>query len=203
MVFFYPKANTPGCTNQACGLRDVAEQIGDTVIVGISPDMPDKLDSFDDEAFAGVHSAERPRTRRGREIRGLGREEALRQDLHGDHPQRLPHRREGQGRTGLVQGQPQGHRKKLLAALAEPDRLWPTWARRTVSQAPSRLASSSARRASNSRSAELIAIWRPTTAAMHGQHDDRQPSSQVAGALLGCGVFAHVPTIPELSDRTR
>ena len=23
LVFFYPKANTPGCTQQACGLRDV------------------------------------------------------------------------------------------------------------------------------------------------------------------------------------
>jgi thioredoxin-dependent peroxiredoxin len=47
MVFFYPRANTPGCTTQACGLRDVADQVGDTVIIGISPDMPDKLKSFD------------------------------------------------------------------------------------------------------------------------------------------------------------
>lgn len=47
LVFFYPKANTPGCTTQACGLRDIAEDIGDTAIIGISPDMPDKLTSFD------------------------------------------------------------------------------------------------------------------------------------------------------------
>jgi peroxiredoxin Q/BCP len=47
MVFFYPRANTPGCTTQACGLRDVADEVGDTVIIGISPDMPDKLESFD------------------------------------------------------------------------------------------------------------------------------------------------------------
>jgi peroxiredoxin Q/BCP len=40
LVFFYPKASTPGCTQQACGLRDVAGQVGDTVIVGISPDKP-------------------------------------------------------------------------------------------------------------------------------------------------------------------
>ena len=32
MVFFYPKADTPGCTAQACGLRDVAGDVGDTVI---------------------------------------------------------------------------------------------------------------------------------------------------------------------------
>lgn len=40
LVFFYPKADTSGCTAQACGLRDVAGQVGDTAIVGISPDLP-------------------------------------------------------------------------------------------------------------------------------------------------------------------
>ena len=53
LVFFYPKANTPGCTNQACGLRDVADQVGDTVIIGISPDQPDKLESFDTKHSLG------------------------------------------------------------------------------------------------------------------------------------------------------
>jgi peroxiredoxin Q/BCP len=47
LVYFYPKADTPGCTAQSCGLRDVADQIGDTVIVGISPDQPEKLAKFD------------------------------------------------------------------------------------------------------------------------------------------------------------
>lgn len=47
LVFFYPKADTPGCTSQACGLRDVAEEIGDTVVIGISPDLPPKLEKFD------------------------------------------------------------------------------------------------------------------------------------------------------------
>jgi peroxiredoxin Q/BCP len=47
LVFFYPKANTPGCTTQACGLRDVADEIGDTAIIGISPDLPDQQATFD------------------------------------------------------------------------------------------------------------------------------------------------------------
>lgn len=47
LVYFYPKAGTPGCTTQACGLRDVADRIGHTAIVGISPDTPSKLASFD------------------------------------------------------------------------------------------------------------------------------------------------------------
>ena len=40
LLFFYPRASTPGCTQQACGLRDIAGEIGDTRIVGVSPDKP-------------------------------------------------------------------------------------------------------------------------------------------------------------------
>lgn len=47
LVYFYPKASTPGCTTQACGLRDARDEIGDTVVVGISPDKPAALTKFD------------------------------------------------------------------------------------------------------------------------------------------------------------
>jgi peroxiredoxin Q/BCP len=47
LIFFYPKADTPGCTQQACGLRDVAGEVGDTAVVGISPDPPAKQAKFD------------------------------------------------------------------------------------------------------------------------------------------------------------
>ena len=53
LVYFYPKADTPGCTTQACGLRDVAGQIGDTVVVGISPDAPARLAKFDEKHGLG------------------------------------------------------------------------------------------------------------------------------------------------------
>jgi thioredoxin-dependent peroxiredoxin len=53
LVYFYPKADTPGCTTQACGLRDVREDVGDAVIVGISPDQPDKQKKFDDKYSLG------------------------------------------------------------------------------------------------------------------------------------------------------
>jgi len=53
LVFFYPKANTGGCTTQACGLRDVVDEIGDTAIVGISPDEPAKQKSWDDKHGLG------------------------------------------------------------------------------------------------------------------------------------------------------
>lgn len=53
LVYFYPKADTPGCTKQSCNLRDIAGDIGDTVILGISPDMPDKQKKFDEKYELG------------------------------------------------------------------------------------------------------------------------------------------------------
>ena len=53
LVFFYPKADTPGCTAQSCGLRDVAGEVGDTVIVGISPDKPARQAKFDEKHGLG------------------------------------------------------------------------------------------------------------------------------------------------------
>src|SRR4051794_13098762 len=53
LVYFYPKADTPGCTTQACGLRDIAGDIGDTVVLGISPDLPAKQKKFDDKYGLG------------------------------------------------------------------------------------------------------------------------------------------------------
>jgi peroxiredoxin Q/BCP len=66
LVYFYPKADTPGCTTQACGLRDIAGEIGDTVILGVSPDQPEKLKKFDDKhslGFTLLSDPEHPRTR--------------------------------------------------------------------------------------------------------------------------------------------
>lgn len=51
VLYFYPKASTPGCTTQACGLRDANQELAesDTVIIGISPDNPQKLKKFIDK----------------------------------------------------------------------------------------------------------------------------------------------------------
>ncbi|MBN6080301.1 thioredoxin-dependent thiol peroxidase [Aggregatibacter actinomycetemcomitans] len=48
LVYFYPKALTPGCTTQACGLRDSKAELDKlgVVILGISPDSPKKLAQF-------------------------------------------------------------------------------------------------------------------------------------------------------------
>lgn len=53
LVYFYPKADTPGCTAQSCGLRDIAGQVGDTAIIGISPDTPEDQLAFDQKFSLG------------------------------------------------------------------------------------------------------------------------------------------------------
>ena len=53
LVYFYPKADTPGCSQQACALRDARPDIGDTVVLGISPDKPAKLEKFDTKYSLG------------------------------------------------------------------------------------------------------------------------------------------------------
>lgn len=51
LLYFYPKAATPGCTTQACGLRDSLAELTqlDTEVLGLSPDSPAKLQKFTDK----------------------------------------------------------------------------------------------------------------------------------------------------------
>lgn len=51
VVFFYPKANTPGCTKQACSLRDAfADLSKDGVqVLGVSFDKPEAQKKFRDD----------------------------------------------------------------------------------------------------------------------------------------------------------
>ncbi|WP_018690669.1 thioredoxin-dependent thiol peroxidase [Algicola sagamiensis] len=51
LVYFYPKAMTPGCTVQAQGLRDIQTQIQekDTVVLGISIDPVKRLTKFEEK----------------------------------------------------------------------------------------------------------------------------------------------------------
>ena len=53
LVYFYPKADTPGCTKQACGLNEVLGDIGDTAVIGISPDKPSKQLKFAEKYSLG------------------------------------------------------------------------------------------------------------------------------------------------------
>ena len=51
VLYFYPKANTPGCTTQACGVRDHASDYAgvDAVVLGVSPDPIKAVRKFHDK----------------------------------------------------------------------------------------------------------------------------------------------------------
>lgn len=51
VLYFYPKALTPGCTTQACGIRDSRAELAelDTVVLGVSPDPVSLLAKFVDK----------------------------------------------------------------------------------------------------------------------------------------------------------
>lgn len=51
VLYFYPKAMTPGCTVQACGIRDSQKALAkaDTVVLGVSPDPVARLGKFIDK----------------------------------------------------------------------------------------------------------------------------------------------------------
>lgn len=51
LVYFYPRANTPGCTKEACDFRDSLEELNglNIAVVGISPDKPEALAKFRDD----------------------------------------------------------------------------------------------------------------------------------------------------------
>ena len=55
VLYFYPKADTPGCTTQACGIRDreADYEAAGAVVLGVSPDEPKKLRRFADKHGLG------------------------------------------------------------------------------------------------------------------------------------------------------
>ena len=55
LVYFYPEADTPGCTTQSCAVRDAREDLSSlgVDVVGISPDEPEKQARFDQKFGLG------------------------------------------------------------------------------------------------------------------------------------------------------
>ncbi|MBV9415529.1 MAG: thioredoxin-dependent thiol peroxidase [Solirubrobacterales bacterium] len=55
VLYFYPKADTPGCTTQACGVRDrrTDYERSDAVVLGVSPDPVKAVSKFDEKFGLG------------------------------------------------------------------------------------------------------------------------------------------------------
>jgi thioredoxin-dependent peroxiredoxin len=92
VIYFYPKDDTPGCTTEACGFRDLHGDIAghDAEIWGISPDgsgshaafrakygLPFTLLSDEDHAVAEAWGAWREKTNYGKTYMGIGRSSFL------------------------------------------------------------------------------------------------------------------------------
>ncbi|WP_028024695.1 thioredoxin-dependent thiol peroxidase [Enterovibrio calviensis] len=88
LVYFYPKAMTPGCITQACSLRDSKSELEalNTVVLGLSPDPVKKLKGFEekkelnftllsdeDHAVADAFGVWGPKKFMGREFDGIHR----------------------------------------------------------------------------------------------------------------------------------
>ena len=86
LIYFYPRAFTPGCTTEACDLRDRHETFlrAGWQIVGISPDPPERLARFrekhklpfpllsdPDHRVAEAYGAWGTKTSYGRQTRGM------------------------------------------------------------------------------------------------------------------------------------
>jgi len=48
LLYFYPKADTPGCTKQACGIQEALPQLGKLglTVIGVSPDAMPPIEKF-------------------------------------------------------------------------------------------------------------------------------------------------------------
>ena len=55
VLYFYPRADTPGCTTQACGIRDRGDEYAKAgvKVIGVSPDEPEAIKKFDDKYGLG------------------------------------------------------------------------------------------------------------------------------------------------------
>ena len=86
LLYFYPKADTPGCTKQACSVRDALPELAalGVAAVGISPDSPARQSEFDaghslgfpllsdeDHAVAQAYGAWGEKSMYGRKYEGI------------------------------------------------------------------------------------------------------------------------------------
>ena len=119
LVYFYPKADTPGCTKQACGLNEILGDIGDTAVLGISPDKPSKQAKFAEKYGLGFPLLSDPDHAGRRGLRRVEGEEHVRAPVHGHRAaRRSSSDTDGTIAEAWYKISPADTPKNLLAALA-------------------------------------------------------------------------------------
>jgi thioredoxin-dependent peroxiredoxin len=122
VLYFYPKAATPGCTTQACGVRDHLPEYGEAgaVVLGVSPDPVTRIKGFhedqglnfdlladEDHAVAESYGVWVEKSRYGRTYWGNERTTFVIDE-------------DGVVQSILRQVKPQEHDELVLAALSRP-----------------------------------------------------------------------------------
>jgi thioredoxin-dependent peroxiredoxin len=121
VLFFYPRADTPGCTIEACGFRDVFKKIqaAGAVVLGISRDTPKAQKKFKekynlpytlladvDEAVSKQFGVLKEKNMYGKKVMGIERTTFL---IGGD----------GKLLKIFPKVKPEGHAEEVLAAVRE------------------------------------------------------------------------------------
>ena len=96
VLYFYPNDDTPGCTTEACdftnGLKDFEKL--DAAVLGCSPNS-ERATASSSRSTSSRSACSRTRARRHGDVRRLGREGPLRQQVHRRHPLDGHHRPDG------------------------------------------------------------------------------------------------------------
>jgi len=121
VLFFFPKADTPGCTKEACEFRDSSKSFAkkDAVIVGLSPDKPAAQAKFatkydlpytfvadPDHAIAEAYGVWKEKSMYGRKYMGIERSTFV-----VDPKGKIAH--------AFAKVKPEGHATQVLEALAQ------------------------------------------------------------------------------------
>lgn len=125
VLFFYPRADTPGCTIEACGFRDSFErlQAAGITVLGISRDtakaqkkfqqkynLPYPLLADPDERICAYFDVIKPKSMYGKLVKGVERTTFVIAPADAEGHQRLLHT--------FVKVKPEGHADEVLALLA-------------------------------------------------------------------------------------
>ena len=107
VLYFYPRADTPGCTIEACEFRDTYKQMQKTgaVLLGISPDTPQAQKKFQEKfklPFSLLADADKKVADR---FRRAEREEHVREEGDGHRPDHVHHRTGRQNPAHLSQSE--------------------------------------------------------------------------------------------------
>jgi len=120
VLFFYPRASTPGCTTEACEFRDTLTEFSglDAVIIGVSPDAPTAQSKFKskfelpftllcdvDKTAAQAYGVWKEKNMYGRKVMGIERTTFLIGE-------------DGRIKKIFAKVKPQGHAAQVLEALS-------------------------------------------------------------------------------------